>query len=79
MGRHTDPAVIGSRRAAVVTLTVSALLVIGGFVTLHEAGDLRPGRRPHPSHATVASTADARRHRRPRRHRGVRRRRTFGG
>jgi uncharacterized protein YkwD len=49
MGRHTDPAVIGSRRAAVVTLTVSALLVIGGFVILGRSGDLRLGPGPSPT------------------------------
>jgi hypothetical protein len=48
MGQFTDPEVIGSRRAAIATLTVSALLVVGGFVTLHQAGDLRLG-APHPS------------------------------
>lgn len=47
MGRHTDPAIIGSRRAAVVTLVVSALLVIGGFAILDRAGDLRL-RPTHP-------------------------------
>jgi len=51
MGRHTDPAVLGSRRAAVVTLTASALLVAGGFAILHEAGGLRPG----PSTPSVPS------------------------
>jgi uncharacterized protein YkwD len=53
MGRHTDPAVLGSRRAAVVTLTVSALLVVGGFAILHEAGGLRPGPGPTPSSPSV--------------------------
>ena len=48
MGQLTDPEVIGSRRGAIATLTVSVLLVIGGFVTLHQAGDLRLG-APHPS------------------------------
>ena len=48
MGQLTDLEVIGSRRAAIATLTVSALLVVGGFVTRHQAGDLRLG-APHPS------------------------------
>jgi hypothetical protein len=43
MGRHTDPAVIGSRRAMVVTLTASALLVAGGIGILRSAGDVRIG------------------------------------
>ena len=51
MGRHTDPAVIGSRRAAVLTLTASALLVAGGIAILRSAGDLRPG-QPAPPSAT---------------------------
>jgi len=53
MGRHTDPAAMGSRRAAVVTLTVSALLVGGGFAILHESGGLRPGHRSTPSTPSV--------------------------
>lgn len=36
MGRHTDPATRGSRRAAVLTLTASALLVAGGVTILVE-------------------------------------------
>lgn len=60
MGRHTDPAVIGSRRAAVVTLTVSALLVIGGFVILGRSGDLRPGHSPtHSGTVTPSSRVDS--------------------
>ena len=43
MGRHTDPAAIGSRRAAVLTLIASALLVAGGIAILRAAGDLRIG------------------------------------
>ena len=53
MGRHTDPAAMGSRRAAVVTLTASALLVGGGFAILHESGGLRPGHRSTPSTPSV--------------------------
>ena len=53
MGRHTDPAVVGSRRAAVVTLTVSAVLVVGGFAILHEAGGFRPGHGSTPSTPSV--------------------------
>jgi uncharacterized protein YkwD len=51
MGRHTDPAAIGSRRAAVLTLTASALLVAGGIAILRAAGDLRigPSAPPRPS------------------------------
>lgn len=58
MGQRTDTAVSGSRRAAVVTLTASALLVIGGFVTLHEAGDLRlqPPPRPSPTSSTATTS-----------------------
>jgi uncharacterized protein YkwD len=53
MGRHTDPAVVGSRRAAVVTLTVSAVLVVGGFAILHEAGGFRHGHASTPSTPAV--------------------------
>jgi uncharacterized protein YkwD len=51
MGRHTDPAAIGSRRAAVLTLTASALLVAGGIAILRSAGDLDigPSNPPTPS------------------------------
>lgn len=61
MGRHTDPAIIGSRRAAIVTLVMSALLVLGGFVILHQARDLRivPDQPPTPSvPATPTSRVD---------------------
>jgi hypothetical protein len=43
MGRHTDPAVAGSRRATVLTLSASALLLAGGFTMLGIAGDQRLG------------------------------------
>jgi uncharacterized protein YkwD len=58
MGRHTDPAIIGSRRAAVVTLVVSALLVLGGFVILNQARDLRilPDQPPTPSAPTTPTS-----------------------
>jgi hypothetical protein len=49
MGRHTDPTGTGSRRAAVLTLTASALLVVGGLATLHQAGGLRPSQPYTPS------------------------------
>ena len=43
MGRHNDPADPGSRRAVVLTLVASALLVLGGVAVLRSAGDLRLG------------------------------------
>jgi uncharacterized protein YkwD len=43
MGRHNDPADRGSRRAVVLTLVASALLVLGGVAVLRSAGDLRLG------------------------------------
>ncbi|GAB3872662.1 CAP domain-containing protein [Terrabacter terrigena] len=50
MGRHTDPADPGSRRAVILTLTASALLVLAGVVILRSAGDLRLGHAgPGPS------------------------------
>lgn len=61
MGRHTDPAIMGSRRGAVVTLVVSALLVVGGFVILDQARDLRilPDQPATPSvPATPTSRVD---------------------
>ena len=60
MGRHTDPAAMGSRRAAVVTLTVSALLVVGGVAILHESGGMRPGHRSTPSTPSVPVTPSSR-------------------
>jgi uncharacterized protein YkwD len=57
MGRHTDPAVIGSRRATVVTLTVSVLLLAGGIAILRSAGDLRVGpTRPSTPSVTPTTT-----------------------
>ena len=43
MGRHDDPADRGSRRAVVLTLVASALLLVGGVAVLRSAGDLRLG------------------------------------
>ena len=43
MGRHNDPADRGSRRAVVLTLVASALLVLGGVAVLRSAGDVRLG------------------------------------
>ena len=43
---------LGSRRAAVLTVTVSALLVTGGFVVAHQAGD----QPPRPAHSTATPT-----------------------
>jgi len=58
MGRHTDRAVSGSRRAMVLTLTASVLLVAGGVAILRSAGDLHvgPGKRPTPSPTRSVST-----------------------
>jgi hypothetical protein len=53
MGRHTDPTATGSRRAAVLTLTASALLVAGGVLVAHEAAD-RPPRPAEPSTSTTS-------------------------
>jgi hypothetical protein len=53
MGRHTDPPAMGSRRATVVTLTASALLVAGGFAILHQSGG------PRPEHPSTPSTPSA--------------------
>ena len=53
MGRHNDPADRGSRRAVVLTLVASALLVLGGVAILRSAGDLRLG---HGGRATPSPT-----------------------
>jgi hypothetical protein len=57
MGRHTDLAVIGSRRAAVATLTASVLLVGGGIAILRAAaGDVRIGPTQPRSPSVTATT-----------------------
>ena len=56
MGRHTDLAVIGSRRAAVATLTASVLLVAGGIAILRAAGDVRIGPTQPRSPSVTATT-----------------------
>jgi hypothetical protein len=59
MGRHIDPAVIGSRRAAVLTVTSSALLVVGGLAIVNQSGDLRlsPARPVTGSTSPTSPTA----------------------
>ena len=56
MGQLTLPEVVGSRRAAIATLVVSSLLVVGGFVTLHRAGDLRVGATQPSTTRSVPAT-----------------------
>ena len=55
MGQLTLPEVVGSRRAAIATLVVSSLLVVGGFVTLHRAGDLGGATQPSPTRSVPAT------------------------
>jgi uncharacterized protein YkwD len=55
MGRHTDPAVV-TRRAAVVTLTASALLVAAGIAVLVKSGGMGwPAHTPGPTASTPPS------------------------
>ena len=58
MGRHTDAAAFGSRRAVLVTLVASVLLVVAGIMILRSAGDLhlRPGPDGRPGSSTPSST-----------------------
>ena len=39
MGRLSASAATGSRRATVLTLTASVLMVVGGLTILHASGD----------------------------------------
>ncbi|GAB3078947.1 hypothetical protein GCM10027053_49090 [Intrasporangium mesophilum] len=58
MGRHTDPAVV-TRRAAVVTLTASALLVAAGIAVLVKSGGMGwPGHTPGPTASTPPSSEE---------------------
>ena len=52
MGQTTRTVDLGSRRAMVLTLVVSALLLVAGLAILHSAGDLRLG--PAPRHTATA-------------------------
>jgi uncharacterized protein YkwD len=56
MGRHTDPTTV-TRRAAVLTLTASALLVAAGIAVLVGSGGMgRPGRPPAPTASVPPSS-----------------------
>ncbi|MGW5241124.1 CAP domain-containing protein [Monashia sp. NPDC004114] len=58
MGRHTDPAVV-TRRAAVATLTASALLVAAGVAVLVKSGGMGwPGHTPGPTASTPPSSEE---------------------
>ena len=52
MGQPTSSVDLGPRRAMVLTLVVSALLLVAALAILHSAGDLRL--RPAPQHTTTA-------------------------
>lgn len=52
MGHNTRTVDLGSRRAMVLTLVVSALLLVAGLVIMHSAGSLRLG--PPPQHPATA-------------------------
>ena len=56
MGRHSGSAATGSRRATVLTLTASVLLVIGGLAILHASSGLRLG-SPRASGTPVPSSS----------------------
>ncbi len=58
MGRHTDPAVI-TRRAAVLTLSASVLLVAAGSAVLVWSGGIGwPGHLPGPTASTPPSSRE---------------------
>ena len=59
MGRQTDLGTIGSRRAAVATLTASALLVAAGIAIVRYAGDVRLGPSEPPASVTRTQTTPA--------------------
>ena len=59
MGRQTDLGTIGSRRAAVATLTASALLVAAGIAIVRYAGDVRLGPSEPPASVTTTQTTPA--------------------
>lgn len=56
MGQGSRRADLGSRRAVVLTLVVSLLLLVGGLVILHSAGSLRLGHAT-PTSPSVSATA----------------------
>jgi hypothetical protein len=56
MGQPSRPADLGSRRAMVLTLVVSVLLLVGGLVILHWAGTVRLGQPTPPTPSVSTST-----------------------
>jgi hypothetical protein len=58
MGRHNDPADRGSRRAVLLTLVASVLLVVAGVMILLAAGDLRV-HRDDPEAPPTSPTSSA--------------------
>lgn len=52
MGQTPRTVDLGSRRAMVLTLAVSALLLVAGLLVMHSGGSLRLG--PAPRHPTTA-------------------------
>ncbi|MEW1952628.1 hypothetical protein [Terrabacter sp. NPDC080008] len=56
MGQQTHPDDLGSRRAKVLTLVASALLLVAGFVMLHFADHVRLT-QPTPLPTSVSTSA----------------------
>lgn len=60
MGQTTQTVDLGSRRAMVLTLAVSALLLVAGLLVMHSGGSLRLGPAPqHPTTAPVTAPSSA--------------------
>ena len=61
MGQTTPTVDLGSRRAMVLTLVVSALLLVAGLVIMHSGGSLRLGPAPqYPASAPTSAPATPR-------------------
>lgn len=56
MGQPTSSVDLGPRRAMVLTLVVSVLLLVGGLVILHFAGNVRLDQPTRPTPSVSTST-----------------------